>query len=1128
MGFKEKVEKGLDSTTSKKKKPEIEAVLEWIVRLAAAKDASGVIKLLNTAGTDKTRMADAVRAATQLTRDKSEKTTGELEALLEDPTKNKGKIVELVKEMVTGNKRDKGKIIAGAPPALSESYRELVDWLADGAKDVVKRDLALEKIRTLDKGSLDKLETRLEAARLAGAKIEEEGIRVVMGEIQKQRIKKREVKRDLGDEDAKKINNQALKLKDKLEERGKRGGVKERGEASTDRRHLIEAVKIMAKIKGESGGKSWEEYIEANLTDDERQLLIAGLHVIDRELRNNESEYEELYVFMRQVNEAWGGIKREQAESARRKQITEEYGKSYQASREGDERMMPERMTAKYLREHPEILKQFSEYGEFSDLLMNPETNTAEYLRHSRFGLNVDFSILEEGSEIAETLKAAGLEGIIDMDTLKDKGVPSLRLTGFTPEQRKQAENIILQALLKQVRILVSESVERSSMMYDPRATPYLTLLSIAGVSTDLKQTVGAHMKLHYMEYMWRNGYVDEEVYTNLTKFFSEQGPEYRLHEQLKIRERFVLVGKEGKEVGVGEFNLYDFEKYLTRNVSAADKAHFGMPDNVDRTYATALATKVTPEGMAADRKIFLKTMLREHLGDSEYRRVVRQFDNEADFLDKFMGESGKYNDYIHKSYIYWIGNGRLGEVVGNGNLQSNEAFELAQGVPEYYYKRDPRLMVMFLWVYKPQLVPDVLAPIMRMGITSLASMYGEEIATHFIVKKDTAQGAKGIESTFLRGARAEYVEAWREMWEDSLYDYDEYHEDHSVGHGHEESIYFEKASKKGPKDGKHDSLVSRRTNSDTIGRLERWMERYDADEALGDGFYEAIDWEWAIGRYERDKWVGGKYAHNKELMKFLRDPEKSGKEKLKYFVKHFGDDYFVTDGLKAKRGDQWMKYMGKYQDEFFKAAVEYATNPEVETMAKLVAIVNTIVGVGKVVPFRERMREVLYYMSKSRMLGEKYKIFKVDKEGRIVFNQNKWVGSNKGEFPMPQVEEVTVTPSMNIKKSSALAYRGLEGKVYEPLLERIMLRDMRAANAFPDIEEYNKAVNKWRWGLLWEKDRSTILNLWSLVSGRSISEFIAIGLFEMPPHVFWEWFFENSEKTFETSMKVFVGGGGH
>jgi len=706
------------------------------------------------------------------------------------------------------------------------------------------------------------------------------------------------------------------------------------------------------------------------------------------------------------------------------------------------------------------------------------------------------------------------LGGIIDLDTLDTKGVPTLRDIGKDSKEieanKKKAENIILQALLKEVRMLVSESVEGNTMMYDPRATRYFTLLTISGVSTDLKQTVGAHMKLHYLEFMWRNGYVDEEVYGRLLKFFSEQGPEYRLHEALKIREKFTLKDKEGKEVDIGSFNMYDFEKYLTRNVSAEDRAHFGMPDDVDRTYATALATKVTPEGMAADRKVFLKTMLKQHLGDSKYQELIGRFDNEQDFLNKFMGENGKYNDYIHKSYIYWIGNGRLGEVVGNGNLKSNSSFELVQGVPEYYCKRDPRLLIMFLWVYKPQLVPDVLAPLMRMGITSLGSMYGEEIATHLISLKDTAQGAKGIKSTFMSGASDEYAEAWRMMWEDSLYDYDEYHEVH--GNNVKEVKYFEKTSKKSAKDG-HDAMASRRTNGDTIKRLKGWMTKYDSDGVHGESFYNAIDWSWAIKKYE----------HDKSLVDYLKSDAK-GRDKLNYFIDHFGDDYFVTEGLKSKRGDAWLKYMGKYQDEFFKATIDYATNPEVETMAKLVGIVNSIVGVGKTVPFTERMREVLYYMSKSRIMGEKYDIFKVDKEGRIEFDPDRWIGSNRGEFPLPMTESVTVYPTMNIKRNSALAYRGLEGKDYEPLLERVMLRDMRAANAFPDIKEYNKKVWQWRFGLLWEKDRNVAINLLSLVTGRSISEFIAIGLFEMPPHKFWEWFFENSEKTWETTLKVFGG----
>jgi hypothetical protein len=193
----------------------------------------------------------------------------------------------------------------------------------------------------------------------------------------------------------------------------------------------------------------------------------------------------------------------------------------------------------------------------------------------------------------------------------------------------------------------------------------------------------------------------------------------------------------------------------------------------------------------------------------------------------------------------------------------------------------------------------------------------------------------------------------------------------------------------------------------------------------------------------------------------------------------------------------------------------------------KLVGIVNSIVGIGKVIPFRERMREVLYYVSKNRMSGDQFQLLDVDKTGRVIFDENRWVGSNQGEFPMPKIKKKRNSldlREMNIKKNSVLAYRGLEGKVYEPLLELVLLRDLRASNAFPDTRAYDKKIWEWRLGLLWEKDRSAFLNTLSLLTGRSLSEFIAMGVFELPPHKFWEWVFENSEKSWHEATKAFVG----
>jgi hypothetical protein len=110
-------------------------------------------------------------------------------------------------------------------------------------------------------------------------------------------------------------------------------------------------------------------------------------------------------------------------------------------------------------------------------------------------------------------------------------------------------------------------------------------------------------------------------------------------------------------------------------------------------------------------------------------------------------------------------------------------------------------------------------------------------------------------------------------------------------------------------------------------------------------------------------------------------------------------------------------------------------------------------------------------------------------------------------------------------------------------MLMKVLMRNARAANLYRDDHEYREKRREakleyfkeslptlhWDSGIAWYWN---VLNngkhLWDVVTFKKITNYIAIEIFQLPPHLFWEWLFENSEKSWETTMKVFAGHGGH
>ncbi|MCQ3944347.1 MAG: hypothetical protein DPW11_01015 [bacterium] len=741
---------------------------------------------------------------------------------------------------------------------------------------------------------------------------------------------------------------------------------------------------------------------------------------------------------------------------------------------------------------------------------------------------NVDYAkyLPELNEAIKKKWREAGLdvgklgEAIPDIEAILNGSKDAFVNTNLPLEAKKILEDVIFQELLQGARVLVSESVDRNMMYYDNRATKYLTLLALRGLDTTLKDTVTNHMILQQLSFAWRNGYVDEELYGKVMDFWSRQGPEYRLFEEMKRNETVLIKDKEGKEVLVSlELNMHDFEGTMAQNVADEDKEAVGMPLDIDRSWGTVAARKTEKESMKSDRRVLTRRALINKYGIDEYNRLAKKAGGEENLVGQIVDN---YGDYINRVYLYWIGTGRLGEIVGNASFDNNK-FDLPQGIPEYYMKRDPRLLVWFLWKYTPVRVPEALFGLARMGLPSFHAANKGESAAHFIGTRDTTEGGAGSRRAFYDNNSDKFTsvqldkfsEKFAKVFKKALYNDDEFTYS-------EKNPYFKAISHL-----QSDKYNPRRNNTETIDIL-LGFEATEKD----DNFFEAISWEWAKLHY----------SHDKQLVNFLNS-KASGRDKFKFFAKRFNDGFFLTTALKAKRGDDAKKYRFNYQGEDMKAVIEYANNPEPENLMKILSIVASIVG-DEIGEARDANLEIAYEILKEREVGEALDVIKYN-GGSVAFSNKDYVGANKGEFPLPEMTKVPHNPlDKDIPTHSTAAYRGLEHKVYEgEMLMKVLMRNARAANLYRDDHEYREKRKEakleyfkeslprlhwdnkiaWYWNVL-----NNGKHLWDVVTFKKLTNYIAIEIFQLPPHLFWEWLFENSEKSWETTMKVFAGHGGH
>jgi len=733
----------------------------------------------------------------------------------------------------------------------------------------------------------------------------------------------------------------------------------------------------------------------------------------------------------------------------------------------------------------------------------------------------INVEALKKGG-ISEKDAKEGWSGGIDLSAVLD-GSGGPRVSESMPKEAKKIlEQILFQELLKEQRILVSNSVERASMYYDQRAERYLTLLTVGGVDNTIKDTATNHMIQLQLQYAFRNNFVDEKMYEQIMNLYSRQGPEYRLHEELKRVEIFELKNKEGAVVEKLGLSQFDYDGWMSQNVPQELKDKLGMytiKNNkkvyVDRTWGTVLARSTDSEVMTAERKIFIEWGLKQKYGPEKYAEIETNVGKDG-LLEQM---TKNYGDYINRTYLYWIGTGKLGEVVGNASYD-NSVFELPQGIPEYYAKRDPRLLVWFFWKYSPLKVPEALLGMARMGIPSFHAKLKKETAAHFISIKGNQEGAKGIKDTFYidnpdmtkeeKEELDKHAMEWAKLFEGSLFNMDEL----TIGKNDKNNSLYKKM-----KDSQTEKFAPRKNATKTIEELVKF-----ADSHGDEGFFNSINWEWAIKTYQEDK----------ELVGYLSDDGKTGREKFRYFAEHFNDGRFVTTALKAKDGDDAMKYRVSYQGDFMAALIEYANNPEPANLDVLMQKVRAIVG-GGVVEFRDVAIKVVYDILRKRDPGELLEVIEY-KNGQVKFGDS-FVGENAGEFPMPAIKKIVHDPrNKDIETNSVAQYRGLNKAYEKDMLMDMLLRNMRGGGHFPDDDEYIETRKEWRkemrrdmfgGSLKWQEGAGVVDNLvyngkqiLDIVTLKKAVEYVAINIVRLPPEMFLEWLFENSEHSLGTIFK--------
>lgn len=747
--------------------------------------------------------------------------------------------------------------------------------------------------------------------------------------------------------------------------------------------------------------------------------------------------------------------------------------------------------------------------------------------------LNIDKLRYKSLSAEAKEKLGLSVEPIVVDD---EKKIATLNKS-LKEEDIKRVNDFFRKKLISEVRMLVDESVRIDVNTADLRATEYVTIMSIMGLSTSMKSDVMNSARRMTFSFVVFNTPQTEEGYRQIKEYAAQIGPEYSIFNNvMKMRESITIKNKEGKEVDVTDLSQIDFVNAASQAiVNQEDRDHYGLqgtPEEVGRLYSDMMMASNRADVRKEDWIPVTRMTLKERLGEEGYIAklkdlgvIDRNGNHDKDLEKQYLREIGKkYWDYYNGIYVYYLMTRASGEFVGNAH-PDNTKFETPAGLNENFnYKMDPSAWMEFLNVYGVQNFPE-LAQIFRFnGNSSLASKEGGEVLSYLVetemspVKKIPSLA----EAWFAKGSVPDKkkLAKLRGVFVNSIFLKDQYNLHGKSKHLAEQTTLYEALPQRFDEDGamKLDPTALRRDFGTARKEMEAGLRAlYLEDPSI----FSGMDFEF----------IKKEFSHDDILMKTLNS-DANNLDKIVAFARRWGEDKSIFENLSNKRPDDFTKYAIDYHKEWQQAATALGTKPTWAAFIKMMGVSQRILGKGaKIEPIAVRGYEYMVELRRGRVVGEKY-VRQVQEKGALQYKDKNYIGELAGRVPVPDLTSKTVNyddkQANNGKAPSIVSISGFPGEVDEEGAEQNVLSSMRAASILTE-EKYKHERKKLAWSLLkYNSKRPLWAEAWDTVSGKKVINYLAIEVFRMPPEYFLEWVIGGTADFAKLWWGYLNGSGGH
>ncbi|GAB4026351.1 MAG: hypothetical protein Fur0011_1740 [Candidatus Microgenomates bacterium] len=661
------------------------------------------------------------------------------------------------------------------------------------------------------------------------------------------------------------------------------------------------------------------------------------------------------------------------------------------------------------------------------DEVLNAILESQEGERLGRSGmLNIDPRIYDDlNIKLREKIKFNG-------DVLvKDEEFSHLRRISpkLTPEQKTKVEHILFDLLIQDIRMAMDEGLSLQERHYEPLLTRYNTLRSIRGLDTGLKQAAIDKLNFEILAFMAFNGYQTVENLKRYAEVFTKLGPESNMGKTFRLNETWKIKNKEGKEVEVGEFNIFDVARvFQSKIVDPLDRAHFDLASDAERVYASMVYRSNNPDQKTLDRTTVLRQMYLEKYGEDGYHQILKRYyggkkkiklwsTEEMDFLKKV---NKPYFDYFNGAFVYLYMTGQIGDYVLNASPTNSKLVPPA-GVAEILWKYDMRGLGLFHETYKGVLVPEIILTVKSAFTSVFVKEAGELFGYLLNIDEDSVAQTPSIFTGLLGGKRQDkdprlgFAKKMQQAFMKSMFKSEEIVlSEHNKKLKKYTTIFDDYPIKKDSEGNLKLDAMGRRRDWKTFAnemcaQIDQWTDR--ELEMLEFGF------------------ILEKFKYDPNLVKTLSDPSISKRDKLKWFVSHMNDGYADWEALKAKRGDNPIKYNLDAYQKAMDAAMKMCGSLSYQDLFAFIEEHGKILGENKIGPlfkmFAKRIREYRTPMK----LFEAYVVPEV-KNGIMEIDAGSYVDSDlPGSIPLPK---------LIMKSVSMTDWRENHGKVSKGTLKHV------------------------------------------------------------------------------------------